>query len=407
MEIGDDENMIVIVLDSYDDLYVKKLINENNDILNKLDGFTYFNNYSGLYRATAHGMRPILTGRGYANERNYQEFINEMDYEDTYMGVLQNKGYTIDVYSEVFNLSSEESRSNMRNLFKAPIIMKGTKLKFAELIYRLAACKYLPDMFKCKFWIYGPELEGFEKYASDKEVFNWYNSYLRDALDENKLSVVSGKQFKLYHVYGAHEPYFTDINLNDCEENWNVDSIPEGAMKLAVQYIDRLKESGMYDKTTVIITADHGNTHSPGIISNASLLIKPKNSRGLLQINNAPVSQADFGATIVDLLGEESKYPNEMPAFKIKESEKRDRKFYAYLYNNSDVPIRDNECYFVEYSVPDDTNSPIRYTLTGGILPNGERYYHQDYCKTCQNGIEPEIVNGWQNIEHIGTDDLK
>lgn len=402
-EVGDEENMIVLVLDSYDDLYMKKLINDNNDILKELDGFTYFNNYAGLYRATGHGMIPILTGRGYANEKGYESFKNEMEFDKTYMGVLKSKGYTIDVYSVMHDLASTESRDNMRNIFLAPIVMKGTKLKFTELIYRLAACKYLPDMFKCKFWIYGPELTEFERYDSEKEIYDWYNSFLRDELYNNKLNVVNGKQFKLYHVYGAHEPYFTDIDLNDCEENWDVDSIPEGAMKLAILYLQRLKESGMYDDTTVIITSDHGNTHAPGVISSASLLIKPKHSRGRIVINNAPVSQADFGATIVDLLGEESSYPNEIPAFKVREGEKRNRKFYAYLHNKSDIPISN---YFVEYSVPDDNNSPYNYTISDGILPNGKHYNHQDYCKPCQDGIVPEMVNGWQIFEHIATDDL-
>ena len=399
-EIGDQDNLVVLVLDSFDQNYLLKLVEEDNDELKKLDGFQYFNNYSGLFRSTTYGITPLLTGDTYINQRDWEDHLKT---NGTFYDDLIKQNYSIDVYTEAWGHVPGYIRGNIRNVVTAKVTMNGVRLKAAELLYRLAWSKYLPDYIKCYVWLYGSELEGFERYESKSEVYDWYNSSFRDGLYQNGITVSSGKQFKFIHLYGAHEPYFTGRELEDVEENWDVDSIPQGAIKLATLYIDELKRKGVYDNTTLIITSDHGSTHTPGILSNAVLLIKEKNSHGALKENKAPVSEADFGATIVDILGGSTVYKNEESALKIDENAVRDRKYYGYLFNDDDtISTTDGQYYLVEYSVDNNNSSTPYLKLTGvGYLPNGEIYDHNKYCRTCINGTNPVIDNNWMYWEHF------
>ena len=406
-EIGEKDNVIVIVLDSYDQNYMNQLIEEDDDELDKLDGFTYYSNYSGLFRSTAYGIVPLLTGSTYINQKN---FWNDLKKNGTFYDDLIRQGYDIDIYTELWHDIPEYSRSNVRNLVEAPIKMDGVRIKAAELLYRLAWSKYLPDVIKCYTWLYGPEFEGFERYESDSETFNWYNSAFRDGLQKNGLTVTKGKKYKFIHLYGAHEPYFTGRELEDVPENWNVEDIPRGGMRAATIYLDEMKRVGVYDDSTIIITSDHGSTHVPGLISNAVLLIKERGAHGSIKDNRAPVSEADFGATIVDLINGNTVYENEVSALQISEDMKRERKYYGYLFTDAHtIASGDGGGYIlVEYDVDlNDCSTPL-FKLTGnGYYSDGSIYHHEKYCKTCQNGEGPTFENNWMYWEHIETDDLK
>ena len=399
-EIGDQENLVILVLDSFDQNYLTKLIEEDNEELYKLDGFRYFSNYSGLFRSTTYGITPLLTGDTFINQEGWEEYLET---NGTYYDDLISQGYDIDVYSGEWKHVPGYVRDKVRNIIDAKITMKGVRLKAAELLYRLAWSKYLPDYVKCYVWLYGPELEGFERYDSDSVPFDWYNSTFRDGLKQNGVSVSSGKQFKFIHLYGAHEPYFTGKDLEDVDENWDVDSIPQGAIKLATIYIEELKKVGVYDDSTIIITSDHGSTHVPGILSNPILLIKEKGSHGALIESKAPVSEADFGATVVDLLNGDAEYKNEESALTIKEDAVRERKYYGYLFTDDDtIAMDENQYILVEYDVDNGNASTPYFSLTGaGYLSNGKKYDHRDYCKTCAEGLQPEIENNWMYWEHI------
>lgn len=405
-EIGDAENLIVIVLDAYDQNYFMNLVRDNCEELNELDGFTWFSNFSGMYSTTEYGTIPLLTGK---------KFLNEVDFEDnlkkngTYYDDLIEQGYDFAVYSDRGYNVPDYIQDKMENrIVYVDLDMNGVRGKATELIYRLAWCKYLPDHFKSKLWLYGPELYGFDHYSSDDELFVPDNSVFRDGLAQKKLTVVGGKKFRFIHVNGAHEPFTIGDDLEDVPDYWDCDLIAERALKLATRYIGELKRVAQYDNSTVIITSDHGSQHVPGIVGNPVLLVKPRNSHGKLKENKAPVSQGDFGATIVNLIHGKTVYEDETSAFMIDEDAERDRRFYAYLYTeDGKIVINKNRYVLVEYTVDSkDCSTPLFNLTDKGYLGDGNEYKHSDYCETCQQKVEPVIENNWLYWKHVGAGEL-
>ena len=66
------------------------------------------------------------------------------------------------------------------------------------------------------------------------------------------------RAFRLYHIYGAHSPYYFresmtyDYSSQKPKEQW------KAALKTVEKYLEEMKASGCYDNSTVIIMADHG-----------------------------------------------------------------------------------------------------------------------------------------------------
>ncbi len=121
----------------------------------------------------------------------------------------------------------------------------------------------------------------------------------------------NGKTFKFYHVNGCHDRD-TDEELRFKPSD--IYSCGKGVFKIVFAYMDELKRIGLYDNTTVIITADHGQNYLvwPDSrekcrlyknTSNPILLIKERGSRGEVGISDAPVSHDDFFASIMEYAG--------------------------------------------------------------------------------------------------------
>ena len=95
------------------------------------------------------------------------------------------------------------------------------------------------------------------------------------------------------------------------------------ALRVVRTLLDRLRDLGLYDRSAIIVTSDHGLALFPAadhplrgigspagrslrtIESNATplLLIKPFGAQGPLQTSDAPTAITDLPATLLDLAG--------------------------------------------------------------------------------------------------------
>ena len=120
----------------------------------------------------------------------------------------------------------------------------------------------MPHLLKRHFWFYSGDfnnLQGGESadvYKINDEKF--YNSLLSERIE------VQDKEgaFRLYHLNGAHPPY----SINEYAQEVSSDKTSmikqaKGALYIVEEYINQLKKSGIYDKTTIIIIADHGSVN--------------------------------------------------------------------------------------------------------------------------------------------------
>lgn len=295
--LSSDTNVLVFVLDYYDVDFFSQVIKDVPEFEEQLDGFTWYDNFSGCYCNTQYAIPFMLSGRYYplADVLSYLDTLCE---EDVYWDALIHNGYEMSIYSSS-ELIPERAGANAANFVKADFKIANHKA-FTVLLYRLVMCKYFPDAVKPYVWLYGFEFEHRRQLQCEDHFYNPENLTLVDYLDRQPVTVdAECPQFKFIHVSGAHPPYSIDEWGRRTEEPSNADNCIKGSLRLVLRYLDEMETLNIYDNTAVIITADHGQFTAD--CTNPVFLVKPCSARGRLKSDHTPASQVDLGATILDL----------------------------------------------------------------------------------------------------------
>ena len=120
--------------------------------------------------------------------------------------------------------------------------------------------------------------------------------------------------FQFLHIEGGHYPWDIDKDFNPKSPATYDDKI-SSSITVVEKYLDRIKKSGQYDNTAIIILADHGHNYDDYASSkgrqNPILYIKGVNeTHDEMQISNKKVSFADLNDIYKDLL--DDKKSNEL-----------------------------------------------------------------------------------------------
>ena len=143
------------------------------------------------------------------------------------------------------------------------------------------------------------------------------------------------------HLVGAHSPWHQDAQMNEIENGTYEQSI-EASMTIVATYLQKLKDSGVYDNTAIMILSDHGynieDDDSSEKRQHPILFVKGVGEHyDELQISSAPISQSDYLEAYTRLL--DGKQGDAI--FDYKEGDARERRFLFYDY--------DEPTHFYEY----------------------------------------------------------
>ena len=198
----------------------------------------------------------------------------------------------------------------------------------------------MPHDLKEIFWYSYDEIDKAVTPKNTNDTITGDIAFNQDILADKITATMEQNAYRVYYFKGVHPPYdmTRDVEPAEYEGDNNVlnyveniqddDMLAEqalGCVRIIINFIEALKEKGLYDQTTIIITADHGweNRYNP------MLLIKPANSTGPYQVSHAPVSYIeDFTPTVLSIIG--NKYTTEKTIFDYAEDETRTRFFYLY-----------------------------------------------------------------------------
>lgn len=377
--LGNEENIVVFLLDMFDSRYLKAICEEHAESLNDFDGFVVYDNYTGGYATTSYSLAFMNAGEYFRNEQLLDEFVNS---RDSYVDSLLEDGYDVANYGaygfpgRLYGHFSNyiEGKMGVRN-----------PVKFMFHIYEMAAFRYAPNIMKTKLMSFQEKLNadmiGFAEYDaySDSNI-DIYNSFLNTTM-----TVESGKKFKFIYAKGVHYPYVNDSDMNEVPSNdKNPVECALGCLKMVDKYIEDMKENGVYDNSTIIITSDHGYFSDYGMdqYTKPIMMIKTKGSSGEIKHRSAPVGHKDFAATIEGIVtGKvENKFGKSILAYN--DDDERLRFYYHYYLKEKGDARR-----LIEFEIKNDSNADDAFVMTGNeYTVNGDVINHEKYCKSCQTG---------------------
>lgn len=352
-ELSSEGNVIWFVVDRFDQTYYDKMMRTDPTFFDNLDGFTLYDNHITKYARTFPSIAYMLTGIENDYSTGRIEYFENAYTNGTFLKELKENGYKVNVYTEKYYAYHDANVFDglVDNLSSSDVYEVRDRMGLWGDMTRLTLFRYLP--FFAKGWvgvINTSDFNGYIEYEANKPLFD---SGMKDVYDwmtaEDFTTFEGNKNFSFIHINGCHMPnsYYEDFSLVlDENDKWDSNLAMRVSFKLVNYYIDQLKDLGLYEDATIIITGDHASAISDTKDLSGSrvtsLLVKKKGESGTpMAVNSAPVEQGQLLATIFQSEGIVPKNDYGTSIFEVEEGDdvKRYYHFQKTVMNGDDVLV--------------------------------------------------------------------
>lgn len=297
--LSTNKNFLILLVDMEDSKTFDKVLRENQKE-NLFNDFTYFPDTLSAYPFTRESIPFILSGKWFEAETSYNDYYNEAMNNSKFIETLKNDDYDVNIYENELNWT--DSKSLEISNIEAINFEIDSKMFFKQET-KYILFKYLPFPLK-KY----SRIETLDYTLCRKETQNFTNIFSSDNKDAYNLldtiTLQSKKYFQFIHIDGGHYPWDMNKDFEKIENGTYEDKI-ESSITVIEKYLNRIKKSGQYDNSIIIILADHGNNgYDPVGRQNPILYIKGLNEHhDTMVISDKKVSYEDLNNSIYnDLL---------------------------------------------------------------------------------------------------------
>lgn len=342
--LASDENIIIFLLDATGNQLFDEELEKNPELVEGLEDFTYYTNYEPRYMPTFPAVTYLWTNEYVDNSVTMQEYTSRAwnsDRTNNFFKDVHNHGYAVHFYVN-YQRALFGDVENLRDKVDNVSIQKPTidNKKMFVMLEKYSIYKYVPYCAKPYFEVNQEHFRGVVLYDEANEITEkcaLYNKKIKE--DGLKVSNEYDKAVIYHHFDGVHGPVCIDENGNYVSED---DSIKDpqrvavkGNMVFIRNYLDELKELGLYDNSTIIISADHGNVLNQKDMQCIFFMKTKGEKHNQLQYNGAPISADDFQATLLYLIGDEAYDNYGTTIFDWKEGDKRERTSFVRDYGET------------------------------------------------------------------------
>lgn len=283
-----ENNVVIFVVDTLDAQFFENYIMSDENFMNNLSDFTYYDNAVSGGAPTHFGMPMLLTGM-YYNGEEFSDYLKEAYSNTDFYDKLRRLQYDARIYTNLEHIDGEfcaDYIENAKNVETEITSIGGLLSK----LYQFVGYKYFPNGVKNYFYLYSGEFDQFRGVAtSDYEVYSVNDANYIAAFRESGLDLVDNAgAFRVYHLFGAHGPHTLKEDGTSDGSETSLSQQIHGVMSAIFDFMDEMKEQGIFDRSTIIITGDHG---AVDIYQNPCFLIKASGqTQPELQISHAPIT---------------------------------------------------------------------------------------------------------------------
>lgn len=365
-DLSDGKNTVIFIVDTLDSDLFETAYDAHPEMTDAFTGFTYYPNAVSTHSRTYPSVPYLLTGSMCHFDKPYSEFISESWDNAELITELGENGYDVGIYTSQSYVTDNAvgKVDNLVNAYDDSLQITGTLKQTVKMsLYRCA-----PYSAKNFFRYSVSDINNSVAHHNDSCIqqndIAFYKRLKSDGLKLNK----SENSYRFIHFFGTHPGAEIDENVNRSSSYDNV-AVTRGCMKIIEDYISEMKRLGVYEDSTVIITADHGFSmvggSNPLVISQPlrpTLIVKPAGvgENTPFTVSDAPVSHADIFATVADAAGLDTEHYG-TPIYDVPSDSDRVR----YYYNSALYSDDDGEVALREYEITGDARKFENWKLTG------------------------------------------
>ena len=328
-----DNNIIVFMLDGIDEAYYEDYLTRHPEYEPNLPGFVRYDNAMTGGARTMMGMPIFYSGKPYNRQDTYSAYIDEVYKGDNLLNKMYDAGYNVRVYSETLFYSNDTAK--VVDNFEMVSDPVTSEYMLTRKLYKLSLFKFMPHFLKSRFWMDTSEFEAAMTRDNNYE-FNdvkFYEEYTKRHIN---IDESLQKTFTVYHMKGTHRPF----NMNrHCQEKGRTNRKEQmaGVFKIVKEMLDEMKQKGIYDSSTILITADHGDLD---LCQHMICMLKESGSTDEFRISHAPVSSFDFPIYLASVAGQTMTNDYGTDMLSLAEDEKRTRYLFRNSSDNSRLVVR-------------------------------------------------------------------
>ncbi len=261
LEFSPSNNVIMVMLDSFDGRDMNTIINgeEERFVRDSLRDFTYYPDTLGLYPTTKCALPHILTGITYTNELPYKEYIEKAYIGNPLYLEMKRLGYSACAY--VSHSRYVNSRGSIFENFHETRYSLASPFSFVKTLYRMVAFNYLPHPMKKGLVVTANDFMPFRRLVShsSKPYFFGTQKVYQNLCNSEAVLGDNANVFRFYHLYGSHPPpVFGKDLVSDPGRKYTSADQSLGCITFLREFLGKLKKIGVYDSSTIIVLADHG-----------------------------------------------------------------------------------------------------------------------------------------------------
>lgn len=303
------DNIYYFIIDRFDENYAEEALSHKADFFDDLTGFTWFQDNIALYGHTFPAMAYLLTGIEYTCDYDRNEFFDYVYSQNNYLQELKNAGYDVNIYSESYYTytsstipdyisNKEPCTSSLKSSFKlawrmAELGVFVSAPLFCKSLFNNMSSSAFDNLFNFT------SLDGYVGYVGTNDI-------VLPNVEKLEFEETTNKQFNLIHIEGCHEE-----SSNNPDNKNSSYALLEKSFKIINKFIDNLRDKGLYDEATIVITGDHAAPYNHFVeVYNerrTALFFKPsqteEESQEALKISKAKVEQKNVMPTIFESIG--------------------------------------------------------------------------------------------------------
>ncbi len=317
-------NVIHLLPDGFQSDLAQEVLAADPELASRFEGFTLYSDHLGQFQGTAPSVPTMLTGRRFDLDAGYNYPAMKQDLEaNSYQVKLVDRGFRMDFVPLSIAGCIKAADSCVPRPFndlkaRGYYMTRTGMSSFAKLtdltLFRHGPLSLKQFVYADGRWVNSSKsLDGASPYP-DPVLHEWQQNMTVD-LDQ--------PVYKWYHYIGTHTPPQWD---SQCEYDPTLERSRENYLSQArcvlegmASFFDRLRAEDIYDRTIIVVSADHGvNIEAPGLdgdpvnygiyndrffgTAHPLFMIKPLNDSEPYSISDLPTAMVDVGPTLMDLV---------------------------------------------------------------------------------------------------------
>lgn len=311
--ISSKNNVFYFCIDRFDEYFAEEMYRCYPELFDGFDGFTHFRDNLSLYGHTFPSVAHMLTNYEYDISLSRVQNLNKAYDENTTLKTLHENGYLINLYGQTYydyvNAGSlPEYVENISAVYECkvddPALLSFNMMGLA--FYRCCPLLMKPIFSKvnsdrCNSYVSLKDEYGYANFDS-------HNDKALKLVKDSAFETVGENVFTFMHFEGCHNENFDYKNGTATASSKVISNIKQSVtecFEIINLYISALKEEGVYEDATIIITGDHGISGNDnfGELSSSrltALLVKPSGSaEDALKFSDAQVTHDNIWPMIM------------------------------------------------------------------------------------------------------------